>query len=161
MKLKPISFKKACEFVDEIHRHHRRPQGHKFSISLVDKAGETVGVIIVGRPVARHLDDGWSAEVTRLAVKENTPNGCSMLYGAARRAAKAMGYEKIYTYILDLETGTSLKASGWKLEDNVKGSMAWKLRKEKQQTLFPFEKKRNLAKVQDLDKQRWSICLKT
>ena len=76
---------------------------------------EIVGVAVVGRPVSRHADDGLTAEVTRLATNGIT-NGCSMLYGACARVAKAMGYCKIQTYILNVESGTSLKASGWELE---------------------------------------------
>jgi hypothetical protein len=70
-------------------------------------------VVTVGRPVARHLDDGWTLEVTRLCT-DGTKNACSLLYAAAWRAARAMGYRRIGTYILDTETGTSLTASGWK-----------------------------------------------
>ena len=86
--------------------------GHKFSIGLSD-GDKIVGVAIVGRPVARHLDDGWTLEVNRLCT-DGTRNACSMLYAAAWRAARAMGYKRIVTYILESENGASLRASGWK-----------------------------------------------
>ncbi len=119
MRLVPISLKDANRFVDEVHRHHGPTVGHKFSVA-VEEDGKLVGVCIVGRPVARGLDDGKTAEVLRLATT-GEKNACSMLYGAARRAAKAMGYDKIVTYILESEDGASLRASGWKEVGRVKG----------------------------------------
>ena len=61
-----------------------------------------MGVAICGRPVARRLDDGYTLEVNRLCT-DGTPNACSILYAAAYRAARAMGYNKVITYILDTE----------------------------------------------------------
>ncbi len=109
----------ANEFVVMHHRHHRPVVGHKFSIgaALGDKI---VGVVIVGRPVARERDDGLTLEVTRLCT-DGTRNACSFLYGAAARAAFALGYQRIGTYILKSETGASLKAAGWRLIGEVKG----------------------------------------
>lgn len=110
----PCDFDDACAFVARHHRHHKPPVGHKFSMAVVDAESAVRGVCIVGRPVSRHLDNGMTLEVTRLA-SDGCPNACSCLYGAAWRAAKALGYTKLITYILDTESGTSLKASGWKL----------------------------------------------
>lgn len=113
LELKPTTLKEANEFVKNLHRHHKPSVGHKFSIGVT--LDETlVGVVIVGRPVSRHRDDGYTAEVTRLCT-DGTKNACSILYAAAWRAARAMGYTKIGTYILGSEPGTSLAASGWKL----------------------------------------------
>ena len=112
MTLAPITLRAARAFVDEIHRHHKKPQGGCFAISARD--GERIcGVVIVGRPLARLLQDGYTAEVTRVAT-DGTKNACSALYGAAWRAARAMGYRRLVTYILDSEPGTTLKASGWR-----------------------------------------------
>lgn len=111
LSIRPIGLRAANAYVDEVHRHHGSARGHKFSVACYD--GERlVGVAIVGRPVARALDDGFTVEVNRLAT-DGTPNACSMLYGAAWRAWKAMGGRRIVTYILDTEPGTSLKAAGW------------------------------------------------
>jgi hypothetical protein len=109
----PIDFADAAGFVRLHHRHHTPPVGHKFSIAAVAN-DEVVGVVIVGRPVARRRDDGLTLEVTRLCTTGH-PNACSFLYGAAARATFALGYKRIGTYILKREPGTSLAAAGWKL----------------------------------------------
>jgi len=98
--------------VDEIHRHHARPQGHKFSIGLLDADGTRVGVAIVGRPVARHLDDGRTLEVTRLAT-DGSANACSALYGATWRTTRNLGYRRLITYTQAGESGASLRAAGF------------------------------------------------
>lgn len=112
LHLQPITYSEACQFIDEHHRHHLPPQGWKFGIAVNDGI-KVVGVITVGRPVARHLDDTWTLEVTRCCT-DGTKNSASMLYGAAWRAAKALGYKRMITYTLDTESGTSLSAAGWK-----------------------------------------------
>jgi hypothetical protein len=113
LRVVPLAFRDTTDFISLFHRHHSPPQGGKFCIGVHNEHAQLVGVAIVGRPVARMLDDGVTAEVTRLCVMDGEPNACSMLYGACARAAKAMGYVRIVTYILASETGTSLKASGW------------------------------------------------
>lgn len=113
LHLQPITFREASVFVREHHRHHAPSQGHKFSIAAND--GErVVGVIVIGRPVSRHLDNGWTLEVTRCCVLEGIKNGASFLYGAAWRACKALGYRRLITYTLVAEPGISLRAAGWK-----------------------------------------------
>jgi hypothetical protein len=109
----PITLKDANAFVKRQHRHHGPTTGHKWSIALRNEHGALCAVAIAGRPVARRLDDGTTIEVLRLCT-DGTPNACSMLYAATRRAAKAMGYTRIITYILASEPGTSLKAAGWR-----------------------------------------------
>ena len=119
LRLKPITFRAACEFIAKNHRHHRPPQGHKFSIAAME--GEViVGVACVGRPVSRHLDDGWTAEVTRLCT-DGSKNVCSLLYAASWRASRAMGYTRLITYILSSESGGSLKAAGWRMVGEAGG----------------------------------------
>ena len=118
----PITLKEANAFVEQHHRHHKPATGHKFSIGCTD-GEKIVGVAIVGRPVSRYLDDGWTLEVNRLCT-DGTHNACSMLYAAAWRAARAMGYHKLITYILDSESGTSLKAAGWKCVGQA-GGLRW------------------------------------
>lgn len=119
LALRPLSFAEACAFIDAHHRHHKRPQGHKFSIGA-ESFGELIGVTIVGRPVARGLDDGFTAEVTRLCTT-GAQNACSLLYGAAARTAKAMGFRRIITYTLASESGRSLRAAGWAETASVRG----------------------------------------
>lgn len=100
LEVVPITFKEANEFVRRYHRHHGPVQGYKFAIGLADtERNEIVGVVIVGRPVARYLDDGWTLEVTRLCT-DGTRNACSKLYAAAWRAARALGYRRLITYTL-------------------------------------------------------------
>ncbi len=110
----PLTLKEANEFVRRVHRHHKPTVGGKFAIGVADADGEVRGVAIVGRPVSRHLDDGWTVEVNRVAT-DGSRNACSMLYGAAWRAARAMGYRRAVTYTLPQEGGTSLRAAGWRL----------------------------------------------
>jgi hypothetical protein len=109
----PITLAAANAFVAQHHRHHPPVVGHKFSIGFADGTSLR-GVVIVGRPVARHLDNGQTLEVTRCCT-DGVPNGCSRLYGAAWRAAKALGFTRLITYTLEEESGVSLKASGWRL----------------------------------------------
>ena len=111
MRIIPITLRQANAFIIQFHRHHKPVVGMKFAIGLED-CGNLIGIVIVGRPVARGLDDKFTCEVTRLCT-DGTSNACSMLYSAAWRAAKAMGYTKCVTYILDFEPGISLKATGW------------------------------------------------
>jgi hypothetical protein len=119
LELQPLTFREAKAFIKEHHSHHNPPQGMKFCIGVND--GESVvGVIVVGRPVSRRLDDGWTAEVTRCCTI-GVKNSASMLYGAAWRACKAMGYKKLVTYTLVEEKGTSLKAAGYKIVGQSKG----------------------------------------
>lgn len=108
--LMPVTLREASAFVERHHRHHKPPQGGLFAVGCGDT--EVRGVAIVGRPVARMLNDGWTAEVTRLAT-DGSRNACSMLYGAAWRAARALGYRRLVTYTLPEEGGASLRASGW------------------------------------------------
>ncbi len=119
IRVVPVSFAEAKKIISDLHRHHQPPRGHKFSIAARADWG-LVGVICTGRPVARRLDDGSTAEVNRLAT-DGTPNVCSLLLGAAARAAEAMGYEKIVTYTLPEEGGASLRAAGWQFEAQSPG----------------------------------------
>jgi hypothetical protein len=119
LSLRPVSFRGAAAFVTQYHRHHRPPQGSKFCVGVA-VGNRLVGAAIVGRPVARHLDDGETLEVTRCCTN-GTANACSFLYGAAGRVARALGYRRLVTYTLDSEPGTSLKASGWCLIRETKG----------------------------------------
>ena len=121
-----IGLDEANAFVRAHHRHHKPVIGHFFSIaaatadSLDGGARKIVGIAIIGRPVARGLDDGVTVEVSRLCT-DGTENACSFLYGAAARAAFALGFKRIGTYILASEPGTSLTAAGWRQLGEVRG----------------------------------------
>jgi hypothetical protein len=121
----PVELAEANAFVSALHRHHHPVVGHRFSIGVVDDDGVLRGVCIVGRPVARlagHPRD--VAEVTRLCT-DGTPNACSMLYGAAARAARSLGFRRIQTYTLPAEGGASLRGSGW-VNEGSSGGGQWK-----------------------------------
>lgn len=119
LKVVPLTLKQLNSFVEEKHRHHKKVQGHRFSLGVMHE-DTLVGACSVGRPVARGCDPNTTAEVTRL-VTDGTKNACSILYSASARACQAMGFKKIQTYILEDEPGTSLKASGWKYEATTRG----------------------------------------
>lgn len=114
LHLVPISFSAASAFVEMWHRTHNAPVGCKFVVGVADGDGVLHGVSVVGRPVSRILDDGNTLEVTRTAT-DGTPNANSMLYGAARRAAWALGYRRLITYTQAEESGASLRAAGWRV----------------------------------------------
>ena len=112
MQIVPITLKDAKEFIKQNHRHNKPPTGWKFGIGLMYRE-ELIGVATAGRPVARHLDDGFTLEINRTCT-DGTPNANSKLYGAVWRAAKAMGYKRAITYTQANETGSSLRAVGSK-----------------------------------------------
>ena len=87
----------ANAYVTEYHRHHKAVRGHRFSLACYE-AGRLCGVAIVGRPRSRWINQRTTVEVLRLCT-DGTQNACSKLYGACRRAAKALGYDRLITYI--------------------------------------------------------------
>jgi len=131
LRVVPCDLKTANEFVRRLHRHSRPVVGHKFAVGVealglpfVEGTVDVlVGVCIVGRPVAPRLDDGKALEITRLCTN-GTPNACSMLYAAARTAARALGYGPIYTYTLPDDGGASLRAAGFRLDKEDAGGSA-------------------------------------
>jgi hypothetical protein len=138
LQIQPIDFNEACLFVEQFHRHHKAPVGHKFSIAVND-GSKVVGVVIIGRPVARTLDDGWTLEVTRLCT-DGTKNASSCLYSAAWRAARAMGYVRLITYTLQSESGISLLAANWKLVGTAGGG-TWNRKDRPRVDKHPIEQK--------------------
>ena len=119
LEIQPISFQEANLFIAKYHRRHKPLKFWKFGMAVND-GEKVVGVCMVNRPVARMLDDGWTLEVCRLCT-DGTKDACSKLYSAAWRAARAMGYKRLITYILKSETGSSLKASGFKCLYTTRG----------------------------------------
>lgn len=117
-----MTLEQANDFVRRLHRHNKPVVGSKFCVG-VQLVEQLVGVAIVGRPVAPRLDDGLTAEITRVCT-DGTRNAASMLYGACRKAARAMGYDRIFTYTLPEEGGASLRAAGFKLDKEDAGGSA-------------------------------------
>ena len=111
LAIRHMELKDANAYVTQHHRHHKAVRGHRFSLACYED-GRLCGVAIVGRPRARRIDWQTTVEVLRLCT-DGTKNACSKLYGACRRAAAALGYGRIITYILESEDGASLKASGF------------------------------------------------
>lgn len=134
LEIRPLTMHQANEAIDKLHRHHSKVRGCRFCLGAYQinpfdpNWEELVGVLVVGRPVARKTDQYQVAEVTRLAT-DGTPNACSFLLGAAARACKAMGFYKIQTFILESETGVSLRATGWKSEADSPGGR-WERKQE-------------------------------
>lgn len=159
MRAVPLSLKEAQAYIDMNHRHHRHAQGDKFRVG-VEVGGVLVGVAQCGRPVSRYLDDGRTLEVIRLCTNGGK-NVCSFLYSRCARIAQEMGYEKIITYILESEMGTSLKASGWYCDEKNVGGGSWHCQsrprelESSQMSMFGDDRKYPTEK-----KQRWAKKLK-
>jgi hypothetical protein len=120
----PLILDEARTLVDALHRHHKKPTGHRFSIGVQRPDGSLCGVAIVGRPVARAFTNRYTAEVTRVAT-DGTPNACSALYGAVWGAASRMGFLRVITYTQDGESGASLRAVGWKRVAELRPRSGW------------------------------------
>lgn len=114
LHLVPTTLREACAYVEQRHRHHRAPRGCVFVLAVADETDVVRGVAIVGRPVSRRLQDDWTLEVTRVAT-DGARNACSMLYAAAWRVTKALGWKRLVTYTLASESGASLRAAGWRV----------------------------------------------
>jgi hypothetical protein len=117
LRLIPVTLAEANQFVGEKHRHSDPTIGNRFSLG-VELEGKLVGVAIVENPKARMSNRREMAEVTRVCT-DGTKNACSILYAACARAALAMGYTRIKTFLLATEPGTSVEAAGWKYDGEV------------------------------------------
>lgn len=120
LMLKPVSLRAANAFVAAHHAHHPPVRGCKFSVGCFADE-ELVGVVIVGRPSARWLDDEYTLELTRVCTLR-TPHVASRLIAAATRAAFAMGARRVISYVLTEEKGTSYRAAGWRRVEDAEGN---------------------------------------
>jgi hypothetical protein len=151
VELVPLTRAQARTFVALVHRHSDPPVGDVFRVGLQIN-GDLVGVAIAGRPVARLLDDGYTLEVTRVCVRDDTPeNACSRLYGAACRAAAALGYHRVITYTLEHERASSVRAAGFVPDGDVEHRDTWARPKRPRHDLNLFgERTRDVG-----PKRRW------
>jgi|TARA_R100000084_G_C4531286_1_gene91281 hypothetical protein len=143
----PINLDEANAFVEQHHRHHKPVPGAKFCVA-VSKDDEVRGVAIVGRPVSRHIDDGWTLEVNRCCT-DGTRNACSMLYATAWKAAKAMGYKSLITYTMESEGGASLRGAGWRCvgKATTRVGQGWNVRSRPRVDTHPLQQK-----------LKWEVC---
>lgn len=147
LRLVPLSQRAAVEACRHWHRHNAPPRGDIFRVGVAD--GDTlVCVGFAGRPVARHLDDGQTIEVTRVA-SDGTFNATSMTYAALTRAAFALGYRRVITYTQADETGASLRGAGWVLVASRPPRPGWST----------ISRPRDDAKYQSTERQLWEAVL--
>ncbi len=140
LRIVPVDFAEACAFIRQHHRHHIPPVGHKAALAVADEQGIR-GVAILGRPVARRLDDGWTLEVTRVAT-DGARNACSKLYGVSWRLAQALGYRRLITYTLRSESGSSLRAVGWRcIEATTREGQGWGVKSRPRVDKHPLQAK--------------------
>lgn len=145
MQAVALTLAEANAFVAELHRHHAPVHRDKFRCGVADGEGRLRGIVQVGRPVSRILDDGKTVEVVRLCT-DGYKNACSFLYARAAKASEALGYEKIITYILESEDGTSLRAAGWHKEADTSGGQ-WDCPSRPRATTAPSCRKQRWAKL--------------
>ena len=138
LRIVPITQKEAKAYINKHHRHHNASVGSIFQIAVA-KGDKIVGGAMVGRPVARHLDNGWTLEVNRCCT-DGSKMACSMLYSASWRVAKNLGYLKLITYILDTEKGRSIYGAGWK-KVGERGGGSWNTKSRPRVDVNPTQKK--------------------
>lgn len=144
MKAIPIELKAANAYVAENHRHLDPVHRDKWRLAAVDDSGKIIGVVQAARPTARYLDNGMTIDIVRCCT-DGTRNACTFLLGRAERIAKAMGYSKMISYILESETGVSYKAAGWHKEADTIGH-DWSCPSRPRKTTAPTCNKQRWAK---------------
>lgn len=145
LELVPVTISDAIEFVNCEHRHLKAPPSALAAISAA-LDGTIVGVALLGRPIARLADDGWTCEITRLCT-DGTRNAGSFLYGRAWRLAQSLGYRNLITYTLPSEPGTSLKAAGYR-RIGPAGGGRWSRASRPRVDLHPLQQKIRWEKSQ-------------
>lgn len=121
----PITFREASAYIDRCHRHNAGPAGHKFSVCLrVPGESEPVGVAVASIPKARHQMDGQTLEINRCCTDPRYADVCSRLYASVIRIGREMGYRRFLTYTLPEESGSSLRAVGFRLDGTVRSPIS-------------------------------------
>lgn len=109
----------AKYFINENHRHLNAPVGWKFGFGAVKNEHKNrplckhvLGVVWVGRTIARNLPDKTYLEINRLCVLEKNKNLCSQLISKAIKFIQKTYKEKRYliTYLKKSELATVFKA---------------------------------------------------
>jgi hypothetical protein len=147
MRIVPLTLREANDFVELHHRHSARTSndGGKFAIGLY-RDSELIGAAIVGRPVARMLQEPGTAELLRCCVSANAPrNATSRLAARARRIWQLMGGRRMVTYTLARESGASMRGAGF-LPDGEVPARAWDT---------PSRRRQSRA-IEREDKLRWA-----
>ena len=159
-ELVPVTKTVARRFIQEHHRHNEAPTPMQVTLAVgLQVDGELVGVATAGYPVARMLNDGRTLEVNRVCINGIHRNANSTMYGAIRRAAKALGFRRLVAYTLTSESGESLRAAGFSPPTNI-GKRSWHednnpaLRPRMDVTLWG--ERRNAANEEKL---RWEVAL--
>lgn len=119
MKAVPMTRDAVNTYLRQHHRHHGAVSGYRFAVGA-ECNGRLVGVAVVGRPKARMIDQYRVVEVTRLCT-DGTKNVCSFLYSRCSRLCREMGFDRVFTCILESESGKSLRAAGWEYEYTTDG----------------------------------------
>lgn len=148
----PLGLREANDFVEAHHRHSARTSndGGKFAIGL-EHDGKLVGVAIVGRPIARGIQQmhgPGTAELLRCCIGPGAPEGSGKkLNSRCKRIWQLMGGVRLVTYTLASESGGSLSGAGFKKEAFVPGRQ-WS------------GSKRGDRPIADQPKFRWGAALK-
>lgn len=141
----PCTFDRAKGYILSLHRHHTPDTTRtRWALAVADENGVVRGIAMVGYPVSRFQDDGWTLEVHRVAT-DGCPNACSILYGASARLAKSLGFAGIVTYIRNDEPGVSLRAAGWVREGQ------W------DQPAGSWTNRGRIAKTEEIGRARWGV----
>lgn len=136
MRIVPVSLKAANQYIETHHRHHQgKKNGYRFAVGLADESGELIGVAIASNPAGRGQCDGFTLEVSRTCTA-GEKNANSMLYGAIRKVALAMGYRRLITYTMPEESGASLRAVGW-MQTGLTDGRGWNRPKRSRTDLHP------------------------
>lgn len=145
--LVPCTIADAKRFVGRHHRHNGAPHVALFAVGVGNP--ELCGVAIVGRPIARRLMDGVTAEILRVCTNGER-NAGSMLYGACVRACRSLGYHRVITYTLESESGASLRATGATSQPaTTRVGQSWDVpsRRREDYDLFGLTKRPREAKI--------------
>ena len=76
--------------------------------------GDMVGVVCVGRPTNRVLQDRGYGEILRVCIIGEHEHACSFAFARGRELARALGFASVVTYNLEGESGSSLRAAGFR-----------------------------------------------